>query len=279
MTSSRLPEGAIDAHVHLFDRAHFPFAAHTPYEPVPSECGSEGDLRTVLDAHGVAGALIVNPTSAYGDDNSCMLAALRVGRGRFRGMARVGLDVDRRHLRKLAAAGVAGVRRDLTDEGVAQLADPRLVRLAAAMADLDLVMQLHFRQEQVNAVKESLSRLPCRIVIDHCGRPDVSQGLRSPSFRSLLALADVERIAVKLSGGFRFGLGRPGYEDADRYVQAVLARFGPERCVWGSDWPFVRMPHRLDYGTALAMFLRAVPDARMRRRVLVDTPRRWFGFK
>lgn len=278
MTPARLPGGAIDAHVHLFDRVRFPFAARSPYEPAPSESGNEADLRAVLDAHGVAGALLVNPTSAYGDDNACMLAALQSGQGRFRGIARLPLQADRRHLRKLAAAGVAGVRRDLTDEGVAQLADPRLARLAATMADLDLVMQLHFRAEQVAAVRESLNRLPCRIVIDHCGRPDAQAGWRSPHFDSLLALADVPRVAVKLSGGFRFGVDRPGYEDADCFAQALLARFGPERCLWGSDWPFVRMPHRIDYGTSLAMFFRWVPDARTRARILVDSPRRWFGF-
>ena len=278
MTPSRLPEGAIDAHVHLFDRARFPFAEHSAYEPAPSESGNEADLHAVLDAHRIAGALLVNPTSAYGDDNACMLAALHSGRGRFRGIARVPLHTDGRQLRTLAAAGVAGVRRDLTDEGVAPLADPRLARLAATMADLDLVMQLHFRAEQVVAVKASLNRLPCRIVIDHCGRPDVQAGLHSPNFEALLSLADVPRIAVKLSGGFRFGLDRPSYADADSFAQALLTRFGPERCVWGSDWPFVRMPHRIDYGTSLAMFLRGVPAARARQCILVDTPRRWFGF-
>lgn len=83
---------------------------------------------------------------------------------------------------------------------------------------------------------------------------------------------------MKISGAFRFGRRAPSYEDADVAARVLIAAFGPDRCLWGSDWPFVRMPRRIDYGTSLAILARWVPDARTRRRILVDTPRHWFGF-
>ncbi len=279
MKAVAVPAGAIDAHVHLFDPARFPFSPEAPYQPPPSECGSEADLGLALDAHGFAGALLVNPSSGYGDDNACMLHALANGRERYRGIARVPLGVRRSRLSSLAARGVAGVRRDLVGEGSAQLDDPRLAQLAGQLADLDLVLQIHCQDDQAIAVASAMERLPCRIVIDHCGRPDPGGGLRSTSFRALCSLSALPRVAVKLSGGFRFGRRSSRYADTDQYARALLAAFGPDRCVWGSDWPFVRMPHRIDYGTSLAMLARWLPDARTRRTILVDTPRRWFGFE
>ena len=48
--------------------------------------------------------------------------------------------------------------------------------------------------------------------------------------------------------------------------------------MWGSDWPFLRAPERIDYGPLLDLMDTLVPDAPSRRKVLWDTPRRLFGF-
>ena len=57
-----------------------------------------------------------------------------------------------------------------------------------------------------------------------------------------------------------------------------MAAFGPQRCLWGSDWPFLRAPQRLDYGPLLHLFGELVPDRQVRRAILWDTPRALFGF-
>ena len=54
--------------------------------------------------------------------------------------------------------------------------------------------------------------------------------------------------------------------------------FGADHLVWGSDWPFLRSPWRVDYAPQLAQLVRWFPRAADRRRILVDTPGRWFGF-
>jgi predicted TIM-barrel fold metal-dependent hydrolase len=48
--------------------------------------------------------------------------------------------------------------------------------------------------------------------------------------------------------------------------------------VWASDWPFLKATERIDYGPLLKMFEGLVPDPADRRKILWDTPRRWFGF-
>ena len=48
--------------------------------------------------------------------------------------------------------------------------------------------------------------------------------------------------------------------------------------MWGSDWPFLRAPERIDYGLTLAVLGKLLPDPVDRRKVLWDTPIRLFGF-
>ena len=278
MATFRVPEGAIDTHVHLFDPQRFPFAADTRYQPTPAECGRAADLQLLLDAHGFAAALLVNPTSGYGYDNGCMLDALARSGGRWRGVARVPIDVPKSRLRALAGKGVAGVRVDLVGDGLAQIDDAAFPRLCAMLADLDLVLEVQCEHDQMAVLAPRVHEGRFRVVVDHCGRPDPARGLRQPGFAALLRLAATGRVAVKLSGAFRFLDGAWPYSRADRFVAALLRDFGPEQCVWASDWPFVRMAHRLDYAPLLALLARWVPDARARRLVLVDSPRRWFGF-
>ena len=62
-------------------------------------------------------------------------------------------------------------------------------------------------------------------------------------------------------------------------IRALVSEFGPDRCVWGSDWPFLRMPERVDYGPLLNLLAEQVPDDDERRRILWDTPAREFGFQ
>ena len=62
------------------------------------------------------------------------------------------------------------------------------------------------------------------------------------------------------------------------FVQALLDAFTTEGCVWASDWPFVKATERIDYGPLLKLFESLVPDPADRRKILWDTPCRWFGF-
>jgi predicted TIM-barrel fold metal-dependent hydrolase len=61
-------------------------------------------------------------------------------------------------------------------------------------------------------------------------------------------------------------------------VQSLIDSFGPDACVWGSDWPFLRAPERIDYGPLLKLIERLVPEPADRSKVLWHTPNRLFGF-
>jgi len=116
-----------------------------------------------------------------------------------------------------------------------------------------------------------------RLVFDHCGRPDAVLGVDQPGFRALLEFGR-EGHFVKLSGPFRFHNAFSPDALIEPFVDAVIEAFTPQRCVWGSDWPFLRLPVRMDYGPVLGNLECWLPDERDRRQVLWETPSRLFGF-
>jgi predicted TIM-barrel fold metal-dependent hydrolase len=268
--------GTVDCHVHVFDPDRHPYAPGTFYAPAGQELGTPARLAGVLDWHGVEHALIVGPNSGYGEDNRCLLDALADGAGRYRGMAVVGNDVSRAELADLQAAGVVGVTLNAALFGVDHYADAG--PLLASLAALDMIADVQVVDDQFVALAPLLERSGVRVHVDHCGRPEPTAGVDAPGFRELLRWGRNGRAVVKLSGCVK--VSREPYPHADLlpFVRALLAEFGPDRCVWGSDWPFLRMAERVDYGPLLGLLVRQVPDAAARQAVLCDSARREYGF-
>jgi predicted TIM-barrel fold metal-dependent hydrolase len=269
-------EPKIDTHCHLFDPARFPYGEATPYRPSGQEIGTAAQLLHVLDAYGVRNALLVGPNSGYEQDNRCMLDAIASGNGRLKGIAVVPHDIDDTALRALKAAGVIGVAFNATFHGVDYYVDTAdlLERLAA----LDLCISLQVEKDQLVTLAPMLADAGVRVLIDHCGRPSPGAGLDQPGFRTLLSLAVTNRVFVKLSGYVKFAQDPYPYADVRPFVDALLDAFTPDRCMWASDWPYLRATQRIDYGPLLKLIERFVPDATSRRRVMYETPRRVLGF-
>jgi predicted TIM-barrel fold metal-dependent hydrolase len=269
---------AVDSHCHVFDPRRFPFARDAGYTPPPQEQGTAEELVTVLDANGIARAVIVNPTSGYGYDNRCMMAAVRSSKGRFKGIARVRPDIGEFELASLAASGAIGIRLDLIGDGVGLLQHASIDRLFAELREMKWQVHVQCEKDQLAEALPTLRRAGVPLVVDHCGRPDPRLSTAQPGFQALLELGR-EGHAVKLSGAFRFSRQPPPYDDLDPFIAAIVATFMPRQCVFGSDWPFVRMRDRPRYADVLALLTRWLPDEDARRQVLWDTPARLFGFR
>ncbi|WP_429499309.1 amidohydrolase family protein [Robbsia andropogonis] len=269
-------EKKIDCHNHLFDPVRFPYRSDTVYRPSGQEVGTSAQFKTVMDASGVQHALLVGPTSGYRTDNACMLDAIAQGQGRFKGIAVVENEIDQRGLLALRDAGVVGIAFNPAMEGVQALADAE--PLFHRLADLDMFAQIQVAGDQLLALTGLIDKTRTRILIDHCGRPDPQKGLHQAGFKALLDLAKNGRTVVKISGLQKISSESHPYEDVQVYARALISTFGPEACVWGSDWPFLRAPERLDYAPLLCLFETLVPDGVVRRTILWETPRRLFGF-
>lgn len=113
-----LPDGAVDAHCHVFGPGDvFPFAPERKYTP----CDADKDALFALRDHlGFARNVIVQAT-CHGADNSALVDALKAADGRARGVATVRPDVTDAALAEMDAAGVRGVRFNF----VRRLVDPK----------------------------------------------------------------------------------------------------------------------------------------------------------
>ena len=267
----------IDCHIHVIDPVRFPYAADTLYRPSGQEIVPAPHLVRVLDAFDVAHALIVGTNSGYGTDSRILLDALKLGGGRFKGVAVVENDVEFKELERLKAAGVVGVAFNLSFHGADYYRDtaPLIEKLVA----LRLFLQIQVEQDQLLALLPLIEHSTVRLVIDHCGRPTVAQGVQHRAFQALLALGRERDAHVKLSGYYKFSRQPYPYADTWPFISALVEAFTLERCVWGSDWPFLRADQRLDYGPLLALLSDIFPGEDDQNRLLWKTPACLLGFE
>ncbi|HVL56242.1 MAG TPA: amidohydrolase family protein [Burkholderiaceae bacterium] len=248
----------IDCHTHVLDPDRFPFTADT-YRPHAGECGNLEQFLATLDRHQVSHAVVVQPTSGYDRDHRCLLDALQRAGNRICGIARILPQDARDSIGLLDVRGMRGVRIDPVKDGAQVCRHPDFAWLRDALRERGAVLQLQCEGDQLAELLPLLGGDPPRIVIDHCGRPDPARGLSQPGFAATLELGRRGHF-VKLSGPFRFSREPFPHADADPYVSALVDAFSAQRCVWASDWPFLRFADAIGYDDAIAFGRRWVGD-------------------
>jgi L-fuconolactonase len=92
----------------------------------------------------------------------------------------------------------------------------------------------------LDALLQRLRRHPAlNAVLDHAGKPGIAAGSFEPWAKHIEQLAGTTSIYCKLSGLLTEAEPGAHAEALDAYVAHVFACFGPERVMWGSDWPVV----------------------------------------
>jgi predicted TIM-barrel fold metal-dependent hydrolase len=273
MTLSRI----IDCHAHIIDPARFPLATGPGYKPRLDEAGPREAFCTVLDAHGVRHALLVQP-SGYGYDNAAMLDAMASHPNRFKGIAVVDPETPEHELAKLGDLGVVGVRFNLVSYERDALTRTGASTFLARLKALGWHAQIFAHDEQWPELAVILRRSGVKVLIDHFGVRDLAAGVNQPGFQAVLGLGREGKTAVKLSAPFRISREPGTYGDVVPYAKAVIDAFGVENCVWGSDWPFINMPGGFRYAAALQAVERWLENDADLERVLWQNPIRLFGF-
>jgi D-galactarolactone isomerase len=117
------------------------------------------------------------------------------------------------------------------------------------------------------------------MVFDHLGNPPLPAGIAHPSHGIIRRLVDENRAWVKLSGAYLNSKLGPPYAEATQIAQDFV-KAGPERLVWGSDWPHPTSPgpHKPDDASLFDLLLTWAPDENTRHRILVENPERLYGF-
>ena len=257
----------VDAHFHIWRLARADYGWLTPalgaihrdidvaaWERVAAPCGvgrgvlvqaapTAAETRFLLDqaeAH-AAVAGVVGWTDLLASDAPARIAALA------------------RHPK------LKGVRPMLHD-----LADPDWILQAAlapalqAMTDLGLVFDALVRPVHLPRILELARRHPAlRIVLDHAAKPPIAAGHWQPWADDLRRLAGETNVQCKLSGL----LTESGTASLAPWVDHVFACFGPERVIWGSDWPVLELAGDYKHWWTLAHELSSSLDPAQRHAV------------
>src|SRR5262249_55934447 len=109
-------------------------------------------------------------------------------------------------------------------------------------------------------------------VIDHMGRVKAGAGLEQEPFRALLELMKLGNCWVKVCGAERVSTAGAPFVDAVSFAQAQ-GQAGPDRVLWGTDWPHPNVgPHMPNDGDLADLLPLIAPDEALRRMLLIDNP-------
>lgn len=271
----RLPDGAVDAHCHVFGPGdQFPFAPERKYTPCDA---SAAQLFALRDHLGFSRNVIVQAT-CHGSDNRAVLDAIARSAGLARGVASVRPDVSEIELRELDRAGIRGVRFNFVKRLVDTVDPTTLRRIADRIKPLGWHCVIYFEAVDLPELFDFIASMPVTVVIDHMGRPDVTRPASGPEFDLFVKLMrENPHIWSKVTCPERLSVsGPPTYDDVVPFAKRLVESF-PDRVLWGTDWPHPNLKgHMPDDGLLVDFIPRIAPTLDLQRRLLVDNPMRLY---
>lgn len=251
----------LDSHAHVFHPG-LPFVSPRRY--TPTYAATTEALLSRLDAAGIERALLTQP-SFLGTDNTHMLAAVARSPSRLRAVVVVDESLTVTELDGLHAAGAVGIRFNLASVQAPDFSSGRWPLILSMLRERDWHVEVFGRSSQLATVIDPALHAGVKVCVDHFGHPDADSPLDDPGLLHLLTKGQTGRVWVKLSAAYRCG-----ERAAATVVPALLDAFGPNRLLWGSDWPHTQHEALVTYESTFASLERWVPDAAIRETILTD---------
>jgi len=233
----------VDAHQHFWDPSLADYAWMDD-GPLRRRFGPD-DLEPILRAHGVAGTVVVQARQELAESRELLATAAQHSWV----LGVVGwIDLTGDVAAQLAEleGPLVGVRHLVHDEPDGDwLLREEVQHGLAAVAEADLTYDLLVRARELRAATETVRRHPdLRFVLDHVAKAPRDPDEHAAWERGVAALAELPNVTCKISGLFTEA-------DPEGTVERALRWFGPERCMWGSDWPVCTLAG--DYADGLAL--------------------------
>ncbi|MCO5399329.1 amidohydrolase family protein [Ralstonia soli] len=268
----KLPAGAVDCHMHIYDD-RFPSAPGTTLRPPNA---SIEQYRKIQARLGVQRNVVVTP-STYGTDNRCTLDALKRFGSNARGVAVVDTSVTDAQLTEMSAAGVRAIRFNLSYPGATTV--DMLAPLASRIGALGWHVELVVQGAKLPELERHLRALPCPLVIDHIAHVPQPGGMQSDAMRTAQRLVDKGNTWITLSGPYvDTKTGAPAYADVEPVAKAFID-MAPERMLWGTDWPHpTEKAHKPDDAALVDTMAAWIGRADWQEMIFVANPVRLYGF-
>ena len=281
MTARSAPAPGVDAHHHVWQLARGDYGWLTPALAPIYRDFTLADLLPLLADSGIGTTVLVQaaPTVA---ETHFLLQVARASGGLVRGVVGwadlAAEDADATLARLARDPLLKSVRPMLQD-----IADPDWIlradvgRALAVLPRLDLCFDALVTPMQLPALLRMIERHPdLDVVVDHGAKPAIATARTQPWADLIVALARNPRVHCKLSGlvteaGKRWTIG-----SLQPYVDHLVACFGPDRLLWGSDWPVVNLGGGYRRWSAAAQALLAGLGVAERAAIMGINARRFY---
>jgi len=196
-----------------------------------------------MNAAGVDKAAVVHSSTTYGFDNSYVVDACNRYPDRLIAVGSVDLLAPDAvgTIQSWVDKGLAGLRvftgGSTKDFDPSELDDPRAYPGWELLGELGLTMSIQTGPVGLPAVAALARRFPdVPIILDHLGRPDVTDGPPYAAAQSLWDLAPIETIYLKLTPRI-MGDSKTGAATPETLFPRIVEVFGADRLAWGSNYP------------------------------------------
>lgn len=268
------PAGAVDAHCHVFGpMAEFPFSPKAKYHP---EDAGPDMLFALRERLGFSRNVIVQ-ASCHGTDNSATLNGIAKSNDTCRGVAVVDPDISMDELSALHEGGMRGVRFNFLKRLVDNAPKDKFLEVAKRIEELGWHVVVYFEADILEEMVPFLEAIPTTIVIDHMGRPSMSQGPDGAEISAFRQLLDEHpNIWTKVTCPDRLSAENDPWNDFAEVVRPIVERF-PDRILWGTDWPHPNMETNIpDDGHLVDMIPRIAVTEALQQKLLIDNPMRLY---
>ncbi len=269
----------IDCHAHIYgeDAKNYP-TIDQPYRP-PQGKGTVEHLKREMRANGVRYVTAIQTSTFYRWDNRFTIDSARQNKDTM--VAVCTLDPDdpaspRLLEQYVQAGGVRGMRSIPARSG--RLDDPGVRKLWAVAERLGIVINVLVDRDKRQQVETLLRQHPkLRVVIDHCLNLKAGPELE-PTLHDVVALSQFPNAHTKLTFIPTGSSEEYPCRDMHAACRTIIDAFGPERCVWGSDFPCELWCPKITYAQHLKIFTHELGlDEGTKKAILGETAHRlWF---
>jgi L-fuconolactonase len=237
----------IDNHTHVISTDH----GRHPSAPIGGRRSEWSQTRPVdidglvraLDDAGIAKAVVVQASTVYGHDNRYVVEAVRAHPDRFAGVYSIdALAPDAvERIRHWQAEGLSGFRLFTTGTTMPGQADwlghEDSYPAWAYAEEQDIPVCLQMTLQGLPALRELLKRFPgVRVLLDHCARPDLTDGRPYRHARGLFDMAAFPGVHLKLTHR-ALEAAETGASTPAEFLADLVAAYGADRIAWGSNFP------------------------------------------
>ncbi|WP_201829249.1 amidohydrolase family protein [Microvirga zambiensis] len=270
----------IDSHMHVWQVSRGDYGWLTPdLKPLYRDFGID-DVRAAWDAAGIDGAVLVQAAPTVAETR--YLLAVAKSEKRVKGvvgwidmLAPDAVDELEGLATDTALRGIRPMLQDIPDDD--WMLKRELSPVYRAIVDLGLRFDALVLPRHLPNLLRMIERHPdLPIVIDHGAKPHIGESLDS-WHKDMAALAAIPHVHCKLSGLVTECRGQVSKEALVPAVQALLEMFGPQRLMFGSDWPVCTLRSPYAAWWQWANELTASLSAQEKDAVFGATAQRFYG--